>query len=67
MCVPGCQETVRERLTRRNFLRGAVAAAAAAAMPAAAFAKGREPTGGAIHQVVDLTHTLDELFPTYSG
>jgi kynurenine formamidase len=44
-----------------------VAAAATAAIPTAARANGREPTGGEIHQVVDLTHTLDELFPTYSG
>ena len=66
MCVPGCMETVRRRLSRRDFFRVAgastVVAAGVAARPAPLFAQ-----SGGISRVVDLTHTLGEDFPTFFG
>ncbi len=73
MCVPGCQETIRRRWSRREFLKvaaGASLGAAVAAGPARrALADGHV---GAVHgrpfnRVVDLTHVMDEDFPTYGG
>jgi len=68
MCVPGCEETVRQALTRRGFFRrtgalaaGFAAASAAPATPAAAQTP-RSFTG-----VVDLTHTMSADFPTFFG
>lgn len=62
MCVPGCQEIVARRLSRRAFFRGAGAAGAAiAAVPVAAAAPLR------FERVVDLTHTLTDAFPTFGG
>jgi kynurenine formamidase len=65
MCVPGCQEAVRQALSRRGFFRGAAAAgfaAAAIAPPPAVAAPARRFTA-----VVDLTHTMSADFPTYFG
>ena len=63
MCVPGCQEIVARRLSRRAFFRSAGAAGAAfaaiEAAPAAAAVR--------VERVVDLTHTLSESFPTFGG
>ncbi|WP_183188399.1 cyclase family protein [Ancylobacter tetraedralis] len=66
MCVPGCQEAVAQRLSRRGLFKGAAGAAALAAFSAA-------PVGGAFAapvsftRVVDLTHVLDPAFPTFFG
>ena len=67
MCVPGCEEAVRQALTRRGFFKrtGAVAAGfaatTAAPMPAAA------QTPRSFGSVVDLTHTMSPDFPTFFG
>lgn len=62
MCVEGCHQVVAERLSRRGFMAGSLGAAAllpAAAQPALA--------DTAFERVVDLTHVLDEAFPSYGG
>jgi kynurenine formamidase len=65
MCVPGCQEAVRQALTRRGFLRAtgtsAAAFAASAVTPAAA------QVSRSFRKVVDLTHTMSADFPTFFG
>jgi kynurenine formamidase len=62
MCVPGCQEAVRNALSRRGFFSGAAAAgfAATAAVPA-------EAAPRKFKSVVDLTHTMSPEFPTFFG
>jgi len=65
MCVPGCQETVRQALSRRGFFTGAVAAgftATAVAPDVADAAPARRFTSA-----VDLTHTMSPDFPTFFG
>src|SRR6266704_302352 len=62
MCVPGCQESVRNALTRRGFFQGAAATTFAAVSV--------EPAGAAprkFKSVVDLTHALSADFPTFDG
>ncbi len=67
MCVPGCQEKVRQALTRRGLFRGAAAAGAGLAAtpalpdPAAAQAPRR------FRAVIDLTHTMSPEFPSFFG
>src|ERR1700682_1842957 len=65
MCVPGCQEAVRNALSRRGFFTGAVAAGFAATAiapePAEAAPARRFKT------TVDLTHTMSPDFPTFFG
>ena len=62
MCVPGCQEAVRQALTRRGFFKGAAATGlvAAAITPAAAAPR-------SFRAVIDLTHTMSAEFPTFFG
>lgn len=73
MCVPGCQETVRQRLlNRRHFFKVAGGAAAAMGMAACAplpvpVAMPSSPSAMQFSQVLDLTHTLTPDFPTFSG
>lgn len=68
MCVPGCQEVVARRLSRRGLFKGVAGTLAGAAVftafppPRAA----RAATNG-FSRVVDLTHTLGEDFPTFFG
>jgi kynurenine formamidase len=65
MCVPGCQEAVRQALSRRGFFRGAAAAGFAAttiAPDTADAAPARRFTSA-----VDLTHTMSPDFPTFFG
>ncbi|MEJ1158553.1 cyclase family protein [Prosthecomicrobium sp. N25] len=66
MCVPGCEEAVLKRLTRRGLFRGATAATAAGfaatALPGVAAAQARS-----FSKVVDLTHTMSPEFPTFFG
>jgi kynurenine formamidase len=67
MCVPGCQETVRRRLSRRGFLHGtglAATAGAATLLPRAPLLAA-EPRS--FTRVVDLTHPLGLDFPTFGG
>jgi kynurenine formamidase len=65
MCVPGCQEHVFAKLSRRGFFRGLGVAAAGATLPAMpALAQQARSTGG---RVIDLTHTFSPEFPTFFG
>ena len=66
MCVPGCQEIVRERLSRRGFFKGSAAVAAGAAATFVA-APARQAKAQTFSRVVDLTHPLPPDFPTYFG
>jgi kynurenine formamidase len=68
MCVPGCQEVVAKRLSRRGFFKGAGAGAVAAA----GLASGLVPRPVmaqpvSFSKVRDLTHVIDDKFPTYFG
>jgi kynurenine formamidase len=64
MCLPGCQEHVFAKLSRRGFFKGlGVAAAGTAALPMAMPAMAQT----AATRVVDLTHTLSPAFPTFFG
>jgi len=66
MCVPGCMDTVAERLSRRSFFKGAGALAlAGGAAAAGAAAPARAATQ--FSEVVDLTHTFGPEFPTFFG
>jgi kynurenine formamidase len=68
MCLPGCQETVIKRLSRRRFFASAgvtMAAGAAAAVVAPPAAPAQ--TARSFSRVVDLTHSLGPDFPTYFG
>jgi kynurenine formamidase len=77
MCVPGCQETVLKRLSRRDFLKSAVllaasgaAGIAASSLPITALANSGSESdivGHPFHRVVDLTHVITPDFPTYFG
>jgi len=70
MCLPGTVEAVRKqsqrpngrRFDRRTALLGGVGAAAAAALPAKAFAARRGP-----RRVQDLTHVFTAGFPVFTG
>ncbi|HXF89088.1 MAG TPA: cyclase family protein [Xanthobacteraceae bacterium] len=62
MCVPGCQEAVRQALSRRGFLKTAAAAGFAATAVGPAEAAPRQ-----FRRVVDLTHTMSREFPTFFG
>ena len=64
MCVPGCEQAVRQALSRRGFFKGAGAAAVSfAATPTPAAAQ----TPRSFRSVVDLTHTMSPDFPTFFG
>ena len=65
MCVPGCEQAVRQALSRRGFFRGATAAAAGFA--ATAVAPPAEAATRRFSAVVDLTHTMSPDVPTYFG
>lgn len=78
MCVPGCQKSIVQRLSRRNFLKiGATAfgAVAVTGCSSTSSPEGESNNGGAadseakrsFSQVVDLTHTLTPNFPTFGG
>lgn len=68
MCVPGCQEMVMQRLSRRGFFKGTgLAVAGAAAFQAFPPPRPANAAPASFSQVVDLTHTLGEGFPTYFG
>lgn len=72
MCVPGCEEVVRKRLSRRGFLKAAVAATAVAAAgptvsATAADRRERPIIKKPVARAVDMTHTLAPDFPTFFG
>lgn len=69
MCLPGTEEFLRKRLSRRGFFKGAGVAAAGAAVfqawpapPAVA-----RPASVTFSKVVDLTYTMSPDFPTFFG
>ncbi|QGZ33550.1 cyclase family protein [Stappia indica] len=68
MCVPGCQEVVARRLSRRGLLKGLVGTTAGAAV-FAAFPPPRAAHAADVSftRAVDLTHALGEDFPTFFG
>jgi kynurenine formamidase len=64
MCVPGCQETVREALSRRHLLQGGLAAGVAVcSVPRLAVAAPERAFGATF----DLTHVMSPEFPTFTG
>jgi kynurenine formamidase len=73
MCVPGCQEVVLKRLSRRGFLKTTAATAVAAAVGHGSVGtlladKPNENNRTFVfNDVVDLTHVLTPDFPTYFG
>lgn len=68
MCLPGCQHTVMERLSRRALLKGAAGAGLAAiAAPALASAPEQPVAVAGANRVRDLTHMLSPEFPTFFG
>ena len=63
MCVPGCQETVHDALSRRGFFGGVAAGCAAGALaPTVVQAAPRK-----FQSVIDLTHVMSPAFPTFDG
>ncbi|WAJ28894.1 cyclase family protein [Antarcticirhabdus aurantiaca] len=71
MCPPGCLHAVCETATRRGLLKAGFAfASAAAGLGAIAPVQAHAQATAARHsfsRVQDLTHTLFEGFPTFSG
>ena len=67
MCVPGCIETVRHRLSRRRFVGGAGLLAAGAATLAVRPLPAPAAEPRSFSRVVDLTHAFGPDFPTYDG
>ena len=76
MCVPGTQEVVLKRLSRRDFFKATAALVAGAMLPASAMEavehrsntlKLTEFMARPFRRAVDLTHVITEDFPTYFG
>ena len=76
MCVPGTQEVVLKRLSRRDFFKATAALVAGAMIPTSALdaVEHRSETleltdivGRPFKRAVDLTHVITEDFPTYFG
>jgi kynurenine formamidase len=76
MCVPGTQEAVMKRLSRRDFLKATAALAAGAMLPMPVLAAPAnrnaevelaEVMGRPFKRAVDLTHVITENFPTFFG
>jgi kynurenine formamidase len=65
MCVPGCQDTVREALSRRRLLREGLAAAGLTG----SFVAYRTDAAPArsFNAAIDLTHVMSPEFPTFFG
>ncbi|WP_207482720.1 cyclase family protein [Arenibaculum pallidiluteum] len=64
MCVPGCQEALARRLSRRTFFGGAAAVAGVATLPVTSAAVAAPMR---FERAVDLTHPLGPDFPTFGG
>ena len=76
MCVPGTQEVVLKRLSRRDFFKTTAALVAGALLPASALESVENRSealdlsgvmGKPFRRAVDLTHVITEDFPTYFG
>lgn len=63
MCVPGCQEAIRDALSRRGLFKGAATFLAAGVAPKLAEAA---PTRR-FSTTLDLTHVMSPDFPTFFG
>ena len=66
MCVPGCMDVVRARLTRRALFRQ-TSLAAAGAMVVTSLPPEAPAAPSSFKSVLDLTHTLSPDFPTFTG
>lgn len=67
MCVPGCQETVRQALSRRTLLRRSALTVAAGFAATAVSSAAAEVAPRQFKAIVDLTHTMSADFPTFDG
>jgi kynurenine formamidase len=67
MCVPGCQEAVRQALSRRGFFKGAGAVAAGFAATGIAPDPAEAAPRRSFRSAIDLTHTMSPEFPTFFG
>lgn len=76
MCVPGTQEVVMKRLSRRDFFKATVAMMAGAMIPGSALEAAAAPSQSLdlaelmqrpFRRAVDLTHLITEDFPTFFG
>lgn len=67
MCDARVTEEIKKAMERRDFLAGVGFGAAAAIMPASAVPAEAQARRRCFSRVVDLTHTLDENFPTFFG
>jgi kynurenine formamidase len=76
MCVPGTQEVVLKRLSRRDFFKATAALVAGAMLPAPALVAAAnrsevldltEVMERPFKRALDLTHVITEDFPTYFG
>ena len=66
MCVPGCMDVVRARITRRALFRQ-TSLAAAGAMVVTSLPLEAPAAPSSFKSVLDLTHTLSPDFPTFTG
>jgi len=72
MCLPACQKKIAQTVDmgRRNFLKSLGAAGVAMAVAPVAPGAALRPRGVSViryREIIDLTHSLFELFPTYFG
>lgn len=76
MCVPGTQEVVMKRLSRRDFFKATAAMIAGAMIPGSALEAAAAPSASLdlaelmqrpFRRAVDLTHLITEDFPTFFG
>lgn len=76
MCVPGTQEVVMKRLSRRDFFKATAAMMAGAVIPGSALEAATAPGQSLeldglmqrpFRRAVDLTHVITEDFPTFFG
>jgi kynurenine formamidase len=68
MCPPGCLHSICQQATRRGLLKSGFALGIGMAASAApAVAQAPQASGVTINEIVDLSHSLYEGFPTFSG
>lgn len=68
MCPPGCLHSICQQATRRGLLKsGFTLGIGMAASAAPAVAQAPQASGVTVNEIVDLSHSLYEGFPTFSG
>ena len=67
MCVPACEKKLARAISRRQFFKRAGTVAAAAVGSSMLVKAQSEVMPISASQVIDLTHTLTENFPTFGG